>query len=291
MFQRADQILAETRTREDEFNLHALEFSWEGFEPSLTVFDEDDREVSEFDLEVVDFYTSRKRTCIGYFGKDGYVPCPRNATVDKFAQCPDCCKEVFLPDQACVFEPKCDGENPKCGADREDTDFCRREHVLYVAFYDTRMKIGMSSTRRVERRLIEQGADAFAIIGTIPNRVKARDLEKTVSSKLGIPQWIRQDTLLRNFSRKIDVSGIEGRYEGLKMTLGQMQSMNPEGLRWLDSYPIELPLPATPKLQDSWGKHKGKYLGIKGKWLIYESGDIAALNLSDVPSRYLARGI
>ena len=289
MFQRADQILIQNK--EDDFALHALDFSWEGFEPSLTVFDRSSREVSEFNLEEIDFFTSKKRTCIGYFGDDGYIPCPKNATVDRFAQCPECCKEVFLPDQACVFEPKCDGEKPKCGADKEDTDFCRREHALYVAFYDTRMKIGMSSTRRVERRLIEQGADAYAIIGTMQNRVKAREVEKAVSAKLGIPQWVRQDAQLRNFARKVDVSGIEGRYEGLEMTLNQMPSMRPEGLKWLNGYPIDLPLSATPNPQDSWGRHKGRCVGIKGKWLIYEQDGLKALNISDFPARFLARSI
>lgn len=282
MFQRADQILAVMK--EDEFALHALDFSWEGFEPTLTVFDSKDNEVSEFDLGDIDFLTSRKRICIGYFDDEKYVPCPKNAPVEKYAQCPDCCAESFLPYQDCVFEPRCDGEI--C-----DLDFCRREHVLYVAFYDTRMKIGMSSTRRVERRLIEQGADAFTIIGKLPTRKKAREAEKNISARLGIPQALRQDTLLRNFVRKVDAAGIEGRYEGLKMTLGQMYQMHPEQLRWLSGYPIELPLPTAPKLQESWGKHKGRLVGVKGKWLIFEFDGLKALNLSDFPARFLARSI
>ncbi len=280
MFQRADQILAEMK--EDEFSLHALDFSWEGFEPSLTIFDSKDHEVSEFDLDEVDFFTSKKKTCIGYFDGDNYVPCPKNARVEKYAQCPDCSKEVFLPFQECVFEPRCDGE--KC-----DIDFCRREHVLYIAFYDTRMKIGMSSTRRVERRLIEQGADAFAIIGKRPTRLQARTAEKEISARLGIPQSLRYESVLRSFARKIDGDGIAGRYEGLRITLGESYHMEPEPLRWLDEYPIELPLPHVPELQESCGKHKGKLVGIKGRWLIFESNGLKALNLSDFPARFLSR--
>ena len=282
MFHRADQILAESK--EDEFALHALEFSWEGFEPSLTVFDSRDKGVSEFDLDDIDFLTSRKRTCIGYFDGDKYVPCPKNVPVEKYAQCPDCSEEFYLPreHQDCVFEPKCDGEI--C-----NLDFCRREHVLYVAFYDTRMKIGMSSTRRVERRLVEQGADAFAIIGKRPTRLQARTAEKQISARLGIPQALRQDILLRNFARKIDTDGIAGRYEGLRMTIGEIYHMDPEPLRWLNGYPLELPLTQVPKLQDSWGKHKGRLVGVKGKWLIFESDGLKALNLSDFPARFLSR--
>lgn len=283
MFHRADQMLAEMK--EDEFPLHVLDFSWEGFEPSLTVFDSRDQKVSEFDLEDIDFLASKKRTCIGYFDDDGvYVPCPKKAPVDKYAQCPDCSDESFLPreHQECVFEPKCDGEI--CGL-----DFCRREHVLYVAFYDTRMKIGMSSTRRVERRLIEQGADAFAIIGKYATRKKAREAENSISARLGIPQWLKQGTILRSFARKVDADGITGRHEGLRITLRESHHLELEQLKWLDGYPLQLPLPQMPRLQDSWGKHKGRLVGVKGKWLIFESDGLKALNLSDFPARYLSR--
>jgi hypothetical protein len=281
MFQRADQILIEKK--EDKFPLHALDFSWEGFEPSLTCFDVRDRQVSEFDLEDLDFAVSKKKVCIGYFDDDDtYVPCPKNNTVDRYSQCPECSAESFLPYQDCVFEPRCDGEI--C-----DLAFCRREHVLYVAFYDTRMKIGMSSTRRVEKRLVEQGADAFAIIGKLPTRKRAREAEKSISTRLGIPQALRQDTLLRNFARKLDEGGIAGRYEGLKMTLAEMYHLVPEPLRWIKGYPIELPLANAPKLEDSWGKHKGRLVGVKGKWAIYEYDGLRALNLSNLPARFLSR--
>ena len=284
MFQRADQILAEEK--EDEFALHALDFSWDGFVPSLTVYDSKVGEEVDFDVEDIDFFTSRKRTCIGRWIGGKYLSCPKNATVEKFVQCPDCSDESFLPrdHQNCVFEPECHGEI--C-----NLEFCKREHVLYIAFYDTRMKIGMSSTRRVEKRLVEQGADAFTVIGKLPNRLEARKAEKAISARLGIPQAFRQDEILRNFVRRIDTAGIEGRYEGIKITLGEIFQMSPENLRWLNGYPLELPLRATPKLQESWGKHKGELVGIKGKWLIYESDGLNALNLSDFPARFLARSI
>jgi len=281
MFQRADQILIENS--EDKFPLHALDFSWHGFEPALTCFDSRDNEVSDFDLKDLNFAVSKKRTCIGYFTDDGkYVVCPKNTPVERYAQCPECSAVSFLPYQECLFDPKCDGE--MC-----DLEFCRREHVLYIAFYDTRMKIGMSSTRRVERRLIEQGADAFAIIGKLPTRRQAREAEKNISARLGIPQALRQDLLLRNFVRKVDQTGVQGRYEGLRLTLAGMYHLQPEPLHWITDYPIELPLATVPKLQESWGKHKGRFVGMKGKWAIYESDGLKALNVSSLPSRFLSR--
>ncbi len=288
MFQTADQILIEKN--EGKFPLHALDFSWDGFEPQLECYDSRSDGVSDLDLKEFRFSVGKKRICIGQFTKDGeYRPCPDHAVVDKFAQCPKCSRESFLPDQECVFNPKCDGVDPKCGADESAVEFCRREHVLYVAFYNTSMKIGMSSTRRVEKRLIEQGADAFAILGKAKNRLEVRRLENEMSSRLGIPQALKQDDLLRNFARKVDESGIMERYEKLvKDTRGIIQ-LSPEEVRWLDGYPIELPLESVPRLQETFGRHKGRFVGVKGKWAIYESGGLRALNLSYLPARFLSR--
>ncbi|MGQ9587818.1 MAG: DUF2797 domain-containing protein [Thermoplasmata archaeon] len=282
MFRRADQLLIEKV--EDEFPLHVLDFYWDEFEPGLTCYDTRDCEVSELDLRKVEFAVSKKRICVGYFDDDRYVRCPKSSAVTRFPQCPECSEESFLPFQACVFEPRCDGEI--C-----DLDFCRREHVLYVAFYDTRMKIGMSSTRRVERRLIEQGADAFAILGKFATRKKAREAEKSISARLRLPQYVRQDAVLRSYSRPVDTGGIDGRYEALKITLSEAYSLDVEPLRWLEGYPIHLPLPHVPKLQEPWGSHKGELVGIKGKWMIYDGDGLKALNLSALEARFLSRDL
>lgn len=280
MFTRADQLLIETK--EDKFPLHVLDFHWDEFEPHMECYDVFEKDVAEFDLQDVRFAVSKKRTCVGYWEGDRYLPCPKQTSVDKFGQCAGCSGESFIPFQECIFEPRCNGEI--CSL-----DFCRREHVLYFAFYDTRMKIGMSSSRRVDKRLIEQGADAYSIIGKFGTRKKARDSEKDISSRLGIPQSHRQEVLLRNLSRAVDDRGIEEGYEALKMRIGEAYQLNPEPLKWLKGYPIDLPLKGTPKLMESWGSHKGDLVGIKGKWLVFESDGLKALSLADLPARYLAR--
>ena len=270
--------------KEDKFPLHALEFHWDEFEPHLECYDTSEEETAEFDLEDVRFAVSKKRTCIGQWDGDEYTPCPKQTAVDRFGQCAECAGESFIPFQECIFEPKCDGE--KC-----NLDFCRREHVLYVAFYDTRMKIGMSSSRRVDKRLIEQGADAYFIIGKFGTRKNARKKENEISARLGIPQSYRQETLLRNLERPVDEHGIEGRYEALKITIGEAYQLDSEPLKWLKGYPIDLPLNGIPKLQESWGSHKGELVGIKGKWLVFESEGLKALSLADMPSRFLGRTV
>ena len=281
MFIRADQLLLQET--EDGFPLHALEFRWQGFEPGLKCRDVRTGQIAEFDLHDVRFSASRKKTCIGFYDDDGHHACPTQSPVTTFSQCPECSGESFMPIQECLFEPQCDGE-------RCDHDFCRREHVLYLAFYDTHTKIGMSSSKRVERRLVEQGADAFAVIGSYATRRKAREAEKDISSKLRIPQSFRQEFLLQNFSKPLDPDGITSRYDSLRKSLEEAYRLDVADLHWLDRYPIELPLKAAPVLQETPGRHRGELLGIKGKWLIYEKDGVKALSLSDLPSRFLSRG-
>ncbi len=267
----------------DQFPLHMLDFYWERFEPHMLCRDLRNDGIAEFDPRDVRFEVSRNKVCVGYFNDDGrHVPCPGRTPVSRFDQCPDCSSESFMPYQECIFEPRCDGET--C-----DLEFCRREHVLYVAFFDTKMKIGMSSTRRVDRRLVEQGADAFSVIGAFPSRRKAREAEKGISTRLRLPQFHRQEELLKSLSKPVNVGGIESRHRALVLTLGEMYGLRPEPLKFLDGYPIELPLKQAPRLLYPWGRHSGAPIGIKGRWLIYESAGMKALDLSDLPARFVSR--
>ncbi len=266
---------------EEALPLHVLSFHWEGFEPRLECYDTVDHEVVEVGLDPAEFVVSSKKVCIGRFEGDRYLECRGNVPVTKFSQCGECAAEVYIEDQECIFDPKCDGS-------RCDNEFCKREHVLYLAFYDTMAKVGMSSSRRVEKRLVEQGADAFALIGKFPNRLAAREGEKAISQDLDLPQWVRQQTILSRFSHGLDTDGMNARYDELKTSLAARHGLSAEPLRRIEGYPLELPLPSAPVLQETPGVHIGRFVGVKGKWLVYDSRGLKALNLSDLPARFLA---
>lgn len=273
---------------EDKLSLHVLEFYWEGFEPRLECYDTVGHDVVQVGLGTADFVVGRRKSCIGRYVDEGYVECPRHAPVTKFSQCGECAGESYISNQDCVFDPQCDGRACRFDPEGRGNEFCSRPHMLYVAFYDKMVKVGMTSTRRMEKRLVEQGADAYAIIGTFPNRLEAREAEKRLSSELHLAQWIRQQTVLSNFSRPLDTDGIREAYEGLGRVLGEAHGLSVEPLRMLAGYPLELPLPAVPALRETPGVHVGRFVGVKGKWLIYDSGQLSALNLSDLPGRFIA---
>ena len=278
MFERADEVWLRETSR--SLPSHVLGFEWNGFDPTLTLLDRTSGDVTERGIDSANLDVSEVKACVGYFEGDRHVPCAREASVAKFHQCAECAGESFIPHQECVFEPRCDGE--EC-----DSDFCRREHVLYIAFHGSKVKVGMSSSRRVERRLIEQGADGFAILGAYPTRRRARTAEKEISSRLRIPQFHRQDALLRQLTAPVDTAAIEERYEDLRNATASHFDLEVEPLRWLPGYPIELPLPQTPLLVGLPGMHRGELLGLKGRWMFFRtSGGIRALDMSDLTSRF-----
>ncbi len=278
MFERADRIWLDQV--ETSLPYHAVDFEWRGFVPVLTCVERSSRKALELDLDRVDYIVSGRRECVGHYEDGRYEACPHGAAVDRFAQCASCAEEFFIPYQECVFEPKCHG-------DLCDMDFCRREHMLYLAFYNTRVKIGMSSTRRVETRLVEQGADAFALIGSFPSRKSAREEEKSISARFRIPQAYRQETLLEDLVLPMDIDGVAERFESLCASMEGQPGISPGKLQWLDSYPIGLPLDMKPILRETNGRHRGDAVGVKGRWLIYRADGLYALNLADIPSRFV----
>jgi len=157
--------------------------------------------------------------------------------------------------------------------------------VVYVAFYGTRVKIGMSAQMRVRKRCIEQGADAFSRIVRTSNRYEARRIEKEISRKLSLRQSFSVQEILRMTTSKIDYHAIDYVFDDLLGKLKVFRNIEPEALVLLKNYPITFPLRSLSRETTTPGLHLGKIRGIKGRLLFYESGGLNALNISDIPSR------
>ncbi len=267
MFKKANKLLKEREKLINESEVHVVSFSWNGFTPVLKAFDGE--EVREIDLGSIDLNISQEKTCVGSFDDD-YTPCPKGRVVIKFNQCQECAPDS-IPDLECIFEPQ---ECEEC-----EGGFCEEEHAVYLAFHGKYPKIGMTRKERLEERMIEQGADAYALMVTTEHRVDAREEEKGLSDRLGIPQKVGRKKKLKTFSRKIDKELIRRKYTGV-------DNRAPVGkLNFLNDYPISLPLRAEPRTRPTAGLHRGDMIGVKGKYLIYENSGLQALDLSDMPGR------
>ncbi len=267
MFKSAQTMLDEKEKLFTEKEVHVVSFRWNDFTPKLEIYD--GKKISEVDLGKVDFNVSQEKICVGNFEGE-YTPCPDQTNVNKFDQCQRCAPED-IPDLECIFEP---GDCDSC-----EGGFCEKPHVVYLAFHRIHPKVGMTSKERLKERMIEQGADAYAVLATVDHRVKAREEEKKLSDKLNIPQKIGHKKKLKSLSKKVDKQIIRRKYKGIRnrVAIGE--------LKFLNDYPITLPLRAKPRLRPVPGLHKGDMIGIKGKYLIYENSGLQALNLSDMPGR------
>jgi len=280
MFARADQLRIDEV--EDSFRLHTIEYYWEDFEPKLLLFDVEDGQLKYLDLDQLSISISKKRSCVGSFLDNEYVPCPNNAQVDRFSQCPEC-GESMIPIQECIFEPQCDGD--EC-----DSPLCKKEHAVYIAFFGNRPKVGMTVKSRLRSRLIEQGADAYFVAETQPTRKSARERERMIGEKFGITERPSSKSVLESLRMPRKRMQLEGGYKWISGELKSRLGISPGPLEFLEDYPLEEPLPDVPRCVESYGVHTGEPVGVKGKYLIYKGSNnrLSALRLSDLPSRFIS---
>jgi len=112
--------------------------------------------------------TLGRRGCAGRWEGEEYVPCDS-------AEAPLCARCGGGAPDPCVA---CRGE---C---RKPEKTCREEHSVYLAvFAPGAIKVGVSRTWRLERRLAEQGADAGCEIGRFPDGEAARRVEASLRAQ------------------------------------------------------------------------------------------------------------
>ena len=257
---------------------HMVSFDWQGFVPHLYYYQKASTDMKELDLGKLDINISHHSNCVGNWQDGKYKPCPEGNKVTQGNICQDCASS-FLPDLSCTFEPRCDGE--LC-ANR----FCQQEHAVYLAFHGEIAKVGMTTSRRINQRMIEQGCDAFSVLAKVDGRASARKLEGSLSEKLSLRQMIRELESLFCMTGELPIENIEARYAEIVDEVEKI-GLHPEPLKMLDEYPLKTPLTSMPKPTRIEGRHKGKVIGIKGKFLIYQNGGLKAINLQKVPGRFI----
>lgn len=279
MFVRADTML---REGDRGGGRHIIHFGWEDFQPVLMTCGAVGSEVRREDVQGdIDWMVTENKRCVGSFGEQGYRRCPEAMPVRKFDQCSRC-SSTWIGRQDCVFEPQCEGG-------RCDSPICSREHTVYIAFFGDMGKVGMTTSRRLKERGIEQGADAIVPLARFPNRLQARRAEQETSDKLRLTQYVRKYKAVRLLRWRPDRPRLEKDYLQLRASLGERFALLEEPVIVLDDYPLRIPDGKDIKLVEAPGRHKGKVLGFKGKFLVYDdgSGSYKAMDAADLPGRFL----
>lgn len=266
---------------------HILDCKWDGFTPTWLIYDHDTSDIRKFEprpgdqLEIV---LSEEKTCVGDFRKETYEPCPYVLTVSRTTQCRWCSK-TLIENQDCIFEPRCYGDNCTIDTGMGSTDICREQHAVYLAFYGPWLKVGLTLGPRLQTRLIEQGADAYSLIRMCPNRKAARDFEKKISRKYKIREMVHPSRVLALMANPLDKDDIHDEYIHQKARFKKELDINIGNIQFLEKYPFQT-LRSKPRKRPTGGRHSGKIVAIKGKFLIYEHNGLNALRMNDVAGRF-----
>jgi len=123
-----------------------------------------------------------KKKCIGSWSDGVWNPCDNY--ILSSLQCPDCKQR---DDWALCIE--CRGEQCK---NEKARDSCKQQPFwIYLASFDSLVKVGISQTYRFHERLIEQGADFGARIGSVTDGLLVRKYEQELAEYLDLPDRVR----------------------------------------------------------------------------------------------------
>jgi len=245
--------------------------------PEISVYDHSTSELSGLSIDPLDIDVSHGSMCVGRFDRGDYSPCPHSQRTGTYSVCSGC-GAPMIRHLECIFEPKCEGE--VCGE-----GICTAEHAVYIAYYGSTPKVGMSTSGRVLTRVREQGADGYSIVARVPNRFRARRLEKTIFGTMDVRQAFRSEALLPLLTQAVDHAAMAAEHEALAARLEEVLELTPSPLQTLE-YDFE-PLDERPVLVSTPGRHAGDYLGAKGRFLIYRDGVPRAMRPKDLEGRFL----
>ncbi len=150
----------------------------------------------------------RRRMCIGRYslGGGGAIPCPDRTSIgDEYEECFSC-------RAASGFNPAFDRVDPST-LSAQQKRYNAQPHAVYLAHFggDT-VKVGISSVRRLRRRLVEQGARAAVRFWEGPTAWDARAVEVAVARR-GPAEVVHDATKRRLLGEPFDFPRAERRLE------------------------------------------------------------------------------
>jgi hypothetical protein len=186
------------------------------------------------------------------------------------------CYKCFIsaPEAAeCIIKPELCKAHLGEGRDIEwEEKHHNQPHVVYLAASDT-VKVGVTRDTQIPTRWIDQGANEAIILAETPNRYEAGILE--VALKAFFTDKTNWQKMLRNeIDESIDL--VEEKWslhDQLPGDLTQFFSENDE--IWNLNYPVQnYPEKVKSLSFDKTPNISGVLKGIKGQYLIFESGEV-----------------
>ncbi len=175
-----------------------------------------------------------------------------------------------------------------CNASEERRTRCEEtDYVVYLAvFNDQTLKIGVSTTKRVRTRWVEQGADFAAVLAEIRGGRAARRLEDLIGRRRGATKQVRSQRKISGLMTQLDLTGAEGLAKRFISSLQEILPVHEVQLEDLSMYYNLDSLTARPL---PWRKRSepmdgmlllGDVVGMKGSLLVTRIG--SAFTVADL---------
>ncbi|MDH0756398.1 DUF2797 domain-containing protein [Pseudomonas juntendi] len=182
----------------------------------------------------------------------------------------------------CIMAPeKCHYEAGTCREPAWGEQFCMTDHVVYLA-NSSGIKVGITRASQLPTRWLDQGASQALPIMRVATRQQSGLVEDVLRSQ--VPDRTNWRALLKGDAEVLDLAAIrEQVFDACAERLGELQGRF--GLQAIQPLPdaevvqINYPVQAYPQKIVSFNLDKdpvaeGMLLGIKGQYLIFDTGVI-----------------
>jgi len=215
-------------------------------------------------------------------GKISCVHCGR-ASNKSFNQgyCFPCFQKLAQCDSCIIHPEKCHFDQGTCREPEWGEQFCMQDHIVYLA-NSSAIKIGITRATQIPTRWIDQGAIQALPIIRVRNRLQSGLLE--VMFKQHITDKTNWRTMLKAGNDLLDLEAERDRLlDACEEELQEMQErfgfFGLSVLNGIDTLTINYPVQQVPEKISSFNFDKdnevrGVLLGIKGQYLIFDSGVI-----------------
>lgn len=163
--------------------MQAIKYTWKNWEPFLVCKNNDD--FSRIKLVGSDLHMKiGEKRCIGFFREGVHIRCPNSTQIAYGWNCNACrMEDDFF---ACI---QCDGSG--CMNEDRRNECTKERYFVYLAAFDSVLKVGISQGHRFLERLVEQGADFGAKIYEVTDGKNVRIIEQKIKNYLGITDRMR----------------------------------------------------------------------------------------------------
>lgn len=175
------------------------------------------------------------------------------------------------------------------GLSQQAADLLNTKHALYLAYFANNLvKVGVALWDRREVRVSEQGAVACMFVAQ-GNGTAMRNLERQIHTRIGLPEWVRQDTKLaklceREPTEAIALTYLQNAYEKvISKTPSTALLDKPDSHYLLPRYQMQPDIYSSPieiaRLIRGDARIAGSIVGIYGKILLLNiHGTVLAIN-------------